>query len=478
MLWSCAHVSVRYRQEDGTEILALDDVSISIRSGERVCLVGPNGSGKSTLALLMAGLINPSAGVVSVDGHPPIPPTGAIAFQSPEDNLLGTTVAEELALSIEHRVHAVNPFASVEDWLELFGLIELAKDEVGHLSGGQKQIVALACALASDKPMIVMDEPTSHLDPPGRRRLWEFLVALPSAGGDTPAIVLVTQYRDDVTRFDRVIALDCGRIIYDGPPADWLMPHPPVATEPPAPPSEPGPVVLSVRGLGQMSQPGWPLPPHPVRNVSLEIRAGEAIGLCGPIGAGKTTLALLLAGLLDRYDGTRTCAGGQPVMLIQFPERQLFCRTCADEIAVGLRRQGLSDQTIADRVRESLALVGLPPNEFARRDPFSLSGGQKRRLIIAAAAALTAPLYILDEPQAALDEAGISMLRTLTEHWRTRGASYLLISHDLAFLRQLTHRLLVISGGELVFDGDWDRVGASPKPLLDIGFPLPEKTWI
>ncbi|HWO56951.1 MAG TPA: ATP-binding cassette domain-containing protein [bacterium] len=477
MLWSCAHVSVRYRQEDGTEVLALDDVSFSVRTGERVCLVGPNGSGKSTLALLMAGLINPSAGAVSVDGHPPIPPTGAIAFQSPEDNLLGATVAEELALSIEHRMQAVNPDASVDDWLERFGLTQLAKTEVGRLSGGEKQIVALACALASGKSMVVMDEPTSHLDPPGRRRLWEFLAALPSAGDDTPAIVFVTQYRDDVVRFDRVIALDRGRIIHDGPSIDWPISHPSVVSSPPAPP-ESGPVLLSVRGLGQKSHPGWPLPPHPVRDVSLEIRAGEAIGLCGPIGAGKTTLALLLAGLLDRFEGARTCVGGQPVMLIQFPERQLFCRTCADEIAVGLRHQGLGEQEIANRVRDYLTLVGLPPDQFARRDPFSLSGGQKRRLIIAAAAALTAPLYILDEPQAALDESGISMLRTLTEHWRTRGASYLLISHDLVFLRRLTHRLMIISGGELVFDGDWDRVEASPKPLLDIGFPLPEKTWI
>jgi energy-coupling factor transport system ATP-binding protein len=160
----------------------------------------------------------------------------------------------------------------------------------------------------------------------------------------------------------------------------------------------------------------------------------------------------------------------RPVMLIQFPERQLFCKTVEDEVAYGLIARGVDKPGAISRSHVALRQVGLAPEEFAHRDPFSLSGGQKRRVIIAAAVALDAPLYILDEPQAALDDDGLATLARLCVSWLARGASYLLISHDLEFLRSMTGRILVIDGGRVLFDGSWAGLDASPNMLVDIGF--------
>ncbi len=472
MLWSCSDISVVYRLDDGSQTTALHEITLAIRPGERIVIVGPNGSGKSTLALLIAGLIPPSSGSVVCEGAPADGPTGAMIFQSPDDNLLGGTVREEIQLCLEHTIGTGDLDQATNDVLSQFAIAALADRSTAQLSGGEKQIVALAAAFASGRRLIVLDEPTSHLDPPGKRLLWRNLLAA-CEGDEQPAIIVVTQYLDEINHFDRLIALESGSIAFDGSPIAWTGTQAiryPTITFPK--PTHDAPV-LSARNLGQIEMPGWPLPTNPVRDISVKLKRGEAIALCGPIGAGKTTLGFLLAGLLPKHAGDRQVTDGSPVMLIQFPERQIFCRTVEDEVAYGLTARGVNREEALRRSHQALREVSLDPAKFAQRDPFSLSGGQKRRVMLATAAVLDAPLSILDEPQAALDDDGLSVLSRLCASWLGRGASYILISHDLEFLRSLTTRVLVLDKGLLRFDGGWPVLAGQSKLLEDIGFVEP-----
>lgn len=470
MKWACENVSVHYAQEDGSYTVALRDVNLSIRAGERIAIVGPNGSGKSTLALVMAGLISPTSGRVLCDEIPCAGPVGAIVLQSPDDNLIGETVYEELRLCLEQTFSEPEAECALTTALSRFGLDHLADRSTLGLSGGEKQVVALACAMMAKRPLVVLDEPTSHLDPPGKRMFWKLLDEADDLIDPTPAIAVVTQYASEVGHFDRLIAMDAGAIVYDGPPSGWpgtarssfpKLEYPDISN---------APAILSVRNLSQAEHSGWPLPASGVQDVTLTIKGGEAVALCGPIGAGKTTLALLLAGLLPNYLGERHANVSAPVMLLQFPERQMFCKTVEAEVAYGLMMRDVKRSDAVMRAHSALAAVGLEPAVFACRDPFSLSGGQRRRVMLAAAVVLDADLYILDEPQAALDESGIASLRSACAEWLASGASYMLISHDLEFLRSLTARVLVLDRGRLLYDGDWDRLDSASNLMSDIGF--------
>ena len=458
-----------YRQDDGSETIALRDVNLSISAGERVAIVGPNGSGKSTLALVISGLIHPTKGVVKFNGSFANAPTGAMVFQSPDDNLIGETVYDELRFCLEQHVEWKDLEAETDNVIFRFGLDALADRPTTQLSGGEKQIVAVACAMVSRQSLIILDEPTSHLDLPGKKLLSRFLDDACKDSERAPAIIVVTQYRTEVGRFDRLIAMDSGKIIHDGRPSELIASSAVSAGAIDIPVSSQRSPFLSVGRLSQVQTPGWGLSEHPIRNISLDIRQGEAIALCGPSGAGKTTLALLLSGLISKFDGERRLQSDPPVMLMQFPERQIFCNTVEEEVSYGLIARGIRRDDATSRSHDALRQVGLLPDDFAKRNPFSLSGGQKRRVMLAAAAVLDAPLYILDEPQAALDEVGVIALRDLCVRWLERKSSYILISHDLHFLRLLTSRALLLDKGELLFDGSWSGVDTSPNLLSAIG---------
>jgi energy-coupling factor transport system ATP-binding protein len=346
--------------------------------------------------------------------------------------------------------------AEVEEAITRFGIESLADRKTSQLSGGEKQIVAVACAMMSHRSIIVLDEPTSHLDREGKELLWRFLDA--AAACENPqAIVVVTQYAHEVSHFDRVIVLDSGSIIHDGPP----LPASPTQIAPTrlpiTPPKSDRQPVLSVKGLTQVEDSGWEIPESPPRDVTLSIRPGEAIALCGPIGAGKTTLALHLAGLVDKFDGERSYQGRPPVMIMQFPERQIFCRSVEEEVAYGLIARGMPKTEALSESSHAMTRVGLDPAAFRHRDPFSLSGGQKRRVMLAVASAIPSDLYILDEPQAALDDDGLAALDSLCRSWHEQEIAYIVISHDYEVLRSLTTRVIALERGRVAFDGLWPQ---------------------
>jgi len=471
MSWSLDKVSVWYETPDGV-VRALDEVSLSVRAGERVAITGGNGSGKSTLGLCLAGLISPSCGHVRSSSP------AAVVFQSPDDNLIAATPGDEIALTLEHRFGSDVTESAVKQCLARFGLSHLGTRPMERLSGGERQVIALACALTAGRDLLVLDEPTAHLDPPARRSILEALIHMPSDSSRGVARVLITQYENEVRQCERVIHLGAGRVLYDGHPEGWsgLESEYGHGDVPDDMPLRPGREILQTVGLSQVDSPGWPLPESALADVHVSIRQGEAIAICGPIGSGKTTFAYHLAGLIPRFAGRieRFPFSGRrdslPVVMIQFPERQLFCPTVDEDIAFGLRRRGYSGADIQSTTLRVMSHFGLPMATFAQRSPFSLSGGQKRRAALACLSALPADLYILDEPNASLDGEGYASLSGQCRRWLNDEKSFILISHDLAFLRALTRRVWVLDRGRILFDGSWAELDRSPQVLESIGF--------
>ncbi len=214
-----------YPVEGGGQIVALQDVSLSIERGEFVALVGPNGSGKSTLARHLNGLLRPTSGEVQVDGLSTsdarclgtIRQRVGMVFQNPDNQLVASTVEEDVAFGPENM--ALSPAdirRRVDEALEIVGLQSYRTQPPHMLSGGQKQLVAIAGALATRPACIIFDEPTSMLDPLSRRQVLDTVRRLNAVEGLT--VVLITQSMDEAACARRVVALHTGRVVMDGSP--------------------------------------------------------------------------------------------------------------------------------------------------------------------------------------------------------------------------------------------------------------------
>ncbi|GAB4328796.1 MAG: hypothetical protein Kow0074_24920 [Candidatus Zixiibacteriota bacterium] len=464
MPWCLDNVGVTYRLEDGSRVAALNGINLTIGAGERIALVGGNGSGKSTLARVLGGIIQPTTGRFTVDGSDDgAVGTAALVLQNPGDNIIGQTVREELDLTLGGRQDG-SASSNRSALLSRFGLSHLLDRNLSELSGGETQLVALVCGLLSGRRIVVLDEPTSHLDPPSRRLLLDHLLCDDSDDSTpdpaTPAVVFVTQYREEARRFSRVIELSAGQVTYDGAP-DGLAPAAvsPHSGEDCTASDAEQPTILAVRGLSK-HQDGMGATAPILSDVTLTVRAGDTIGLVGPIGSGKTTLGYHLAGLLARHGGTVEYGGSittsrPPVVLIQFPERQLFAETVLEDVGFGIRNRGIADEEADVLARRSLDAVGLPAEVYEGRSPFSLSGGQKRRAALASVAVCGAELYILDEPTSSLDSEGLTALEGQLCQWRKSGIAYIVISHDLEWLRRVTRRVWIMSAGRVIADVNW-----------------------
>jgi energy-coupling factor transport system ATP-binding protein len=213
--------------EGGRQVVALRGIDLTIERGEFVALIGPNGSGKSTLACHLNGLLFPTAGQVLVDGLPTSDPRHlwqvrqrvAMVFQNPENQFVASTVEEDVAFGPEN--HALPPAEirrRVDEALGTVNLLDYRTHPPQMLSGGQKQLVAIAGVLAICPLCIVFDEPTSMLDPPGRRQVLDTIKRLNAERALT--VVMITQAMDEAAAAHRVVVMHAGRIVMDGPPAE------------------------------------------------------------------------------------------------------------------------------------------------------------------------------------------------------------------------------------------------------------------
>jgi energy-coupling factor transport system ATP-binding protein len=216
-----------YPLEGGGKVAALQGVDLTIERGGVVALVGPNGSGKSTLARHFNGLLLPTAGQVWIDGLLTSDPRYlwevrqrvGMVFQNPDNQLVASTVEEDVAFGPENLALPPDEIRRrVDEALSVVGLADYRTHPPQMLSGGQKQLVAIAGVLATRPACIVFDEPTSMLDPPGRRRVLETIRRLNVAEGIT--VVLITQAMDEAATAQRALVMDAGRIVMDGPPEE------------------------------------------------------------------------------------------------------------------------------------------------------------------------------------------------------------------------------------------------------------------
>jgi energy-coupling factor transport system ATP-binding protein len=423
----------------GADRRALEDISFELEPGELVCLLGASGSGKSTLLRALAGLVphfhgGNFVGGVEVDGRDtrrvrPSDLAGTVAsvFQDPEDQVVFTIVENEVAFGLENLgVAPARIRGRALDALRAVDADHLAARRTHELSSGELQRVCVAAALALGPALLLLDEPTSQLDPDGAEALLDYAVELGCA-------VVVSEQRPalPLERADRVVFLDEGRVVLDAARADalrWLA-----AERPAFLPRELVQLDADAGGelLARLNDAAYAHGQRLVRVPDLELRRGEVVALTGPNGSGKTTLAKLVSGLLEPTQGVvdRT---GRATYLSQDPGRYVVAERVDEEVALGVGGD-------LDRARIALELVGL--GGYERRHPRDLSSGERERLALAAVLVTEPDLLVLDEPTRGMDpERKLELAALLRAQAGDRGT--LVVTHDLLFAADVADRVV------------------------------------
>jgi energy-coupling factor transport system ATP-binding protein len=482
-------VSYRY---PGAERPALDDVSLRIAPGELVVVAGGSGSGKSTLLRTVSGLVphfhgGTFAGRATVAGldtreHQPGELSAVVGslFQDPETQVVMGTVRAELGFGLQNRGLAPAAVArGVEEAALSLGIAPLLDRVTAELSGGELQRTALGAALAGRPRVLVLDEPTSQLDPVAGD---ELIGLLRRANEDADTTILLAEHRLErcLHAADRVIALDRGEIVCDAAPERflaWAHDHAPALSTPgarllagvgadpvpgvkraraalrsrgllpedaetapaadrrPRSPRRRGPdAALALRGVWHELRSG----PALLRGVDLTLAPGERVALMGRNGAGKSTLLRHAAGLMKPTRGSVRTAG-RVGLLMQNPGDYLVHERVADEAPAA-----------------ALAAVGLDGPRYAARHPRELSGGEKQRLAVAVVlgdpgiAAQRAAVLCLDEPTRGMDR---DHKRALTTLLAGLDAAVLVATHDAEFAASFAERVVLLADGAVIADG-------------------------
>lgn len=504
---------LRYRYPSARS-QALAGVELTIEPGELVVLCGLSGSGKTTLLRAAAGLVPHFHGgevageleVAGLDvrGHGPAELAAAVGFvaQEPETQVVSTTVAAELELPLELR--GVPPGArarAVEEVALALGIAELAERTTDSLSGGELQRVALAAALATNPALVLLDEPTSQLDPVAGDELIGLLRRLNEEWG---VAILLAEHRLGrcLGAADRVVAMDAGEVSFDGRPREFLAwalratpslatpgaqlfgeaglePEPSVRaarraldrlgvrlpagrgpTDLPAAPEEPRARRLRPRGLirrptgadrsalaarrlwVELGEGGERI--DALRDLELEVERGERVALMGRNGAGKSTLLRAAAGLAQPARGSINAPAGVALL----PQR------LGDLIV----RERVGDELRGDAGEAALRCFGL--EALADADPRELSGGERQRLALALVAAGRGAgageppgAVLLDEPTRGMDPLRKQELAALCRELSGRGAAVVIATHDVEFAAGFAERVVLLGRGEVVADG-------------------------
>lgn len=522
---SVAVAGLTYRYP-GNSRPAVDNIDLTIETGEFVALVGSSGCGKSTLLRCLTGLIPQASegemkGRVEICGldtkFHPLSELAAVAnmvFQDPEIGFFCSTVEDEIAFGPTNLGMSEDEVKQRVDFaLESTGIEHLRSRRVVDLSGGEKQRVAIASVLSMKPKVLVLDEPTSDLDSAGARSTIKVLQSLRTRHGMT---VVVAEHRlDALSRYlSRVLVMDKGRIVADGAPEDILVGQrrllgdlgilPPYVVGKASddglttPETQrmpfPSPIIshTGCSGLCELKKNircgdailrvngvafNYPYGRQVLRSISFEIGRGELVALLGANGAGKTTLAHLVAGLLKPCRGDILLNGTGKLngsiarrvgLLFQNPSRQLFCDSARQEVEFGPRNLHFAD--FAKRGQEMLEFFGL--ERYADTDPHHLSEGEKQRLATASILAARPDLLILDEPTTGQDWGHLKALMDLLRVNVEEGMSVLLITHDIRLAMQYATRVMVMRDGTIAADGPVSEVlshDVETAPLITQG---------
>ena len=511
----------------------LNKISLNVSKGERIAVLGHNGSGKSTLVRILGALQTPSQGACFVCGHNTsdnasfvdIHKKVSIVFQNPESQIVGAVVEDDVAFAPENQGLAPLEIEKRVVWaLSKVGLLRKRSALVSALSGGEKQRLALAGALAAEAACLILDEPTAMLDPEGRFEVESVLRDIHASG---TTILQVTHRLEDVRDANRVMVLSKGRWIWQGGREDFwneaenlgfelpplfaltrrlnfkgisVFEHSaealakavldagiranPFEGAEPSEASDGSPFFIDVRRLDYSFNLFTPLETKVLKDVSFAVRKGSWISLLGRTGSGKSTLIQHLNGLYKIQAG-EIFVNGQPIpetgaelrslrrsvgLVFQAPEDQLFSPTVREELSFAPLNWGFSQEETLRCVERAMEDVGLDES-YLERNPLRLSGGERRLVAIASVLSGDPECIILDEPTAGLDVNYRKKILSLLLQLRAKGKTILTVTHDLDMAFDYSDHLILMQNGLRMCDG---TVRATLPEFLKI---QPRSTW-
>lgn len=534
-----------YTYPSGSEPV-LRDINISIETGEFILLTGPSGCGKTTFCRSLNGLIpnfynGAMEGEVIVNGlstlDNPIKKMAqnvGLIFQNPDNQIFALTVEKDLAFGLENLGYTRDRIKDEISWAMKVTGIEHLKDRATHeLSGGQKQRLTIAGVLAMRPKVIVMDEPTSFLDPVGAENIFDVLKNLNEAYGLT---IILIEHRMDlaVNYVDRVIVFNDGRVVSDGKPkevfaseetrligvgiprilelAKKLRSHGIDLQEYPITVNEMYELLTSrlmvLRDKNYTSSEyrvseetvnekhplievenvffSYPGDVEALRGVSLTVDQGDFLAIMGENGAGKSTLIKHFNGLLKPdqgsvvFDGRDISSSSVAEMskriglVFQNPDDQLFEEDVEKEISFALKNFGYSDDVIEKRVNWALGLLDI--ERYRDTSPFILSGGERKRVALASVLAWDPDVLVLDEPTIGQDHGQKEKLQHFLMQLRTQGKTTIVVTHDVEFVAESNPRLVLMAKGKIIADGPARKIMTDEKALSNSSVSPPEVT--
>ncbi len=504
----------QYQYPD-TDRPAIDDVSFEIGKGEVVGIIGPNGAGKTTLCSALKGIVPHKTGgawggSLEVCGLNVRSATVAdlaehvsMTFQNPETQIIGTTVEEDLAFSAENMGMPPDQIrARVAEIMQKVRLPEEYKRRAPrNMSGGEKQRLAIAASMITSPEVIILDEPTTELDPVGKADVLHIVKELARTGENT-VIVVEQDIEYLVTVADRLIVMQQGRILTQGKTREVMRQVPLLQKAGINLPD----VALLWEAMGfsgksdvfltvdeameamradyclRAAGPGEKTAPQPqtvcieyqnvcfgygereiLHHVSLQVPEGDFVAVLGKNGTGKTTMVKHLNGLLRPGTGDVVVCGENTkehsvaelarkvVYVFQNPDHQLFNQTVEEEIAFGPKNLGWSEETVRQQVERALEQSGL--TEYRQESPLSLERGLKQILILACVIAMDASIFVVDEPTTGLSQTYKKRIGDILKGLQASGKTIVLITHDMQFVAEYADHIVVVENGSVAAQG-------------------------
>ena len=488
----------------------LKNLNLTIYKGEKVLIVGPSGSGKSTIGQCLNGIIpniykGTSSGQFLIQGKEAFDLSiyekshlVSTVLQDTDGQFIGLSVAEDLAFALENDMVDLGTMKErVQSWAERLDLMKLLDHRPQDLSGGQKQRVSLAGVLIDESPILLFDEPLANLDPKSGQDIIDLIDQIHEEQGTT-TIIIEHRLEDVLYRpVDRVILINQGQVLFNGRPDELLR------TTLLAENGIREPLYLTtLRQLGQdIDQLGHldrledieltgvnrSIPEasftktgeteellkleqisfayqenHPIlKNISLTIPKGQRLAIVGKNGAGKSTLAKAICGFITT-EGQYTSRGEDIKQesvkeraervgyVLQNPNQMISTNMIFDEVALGLRLRGISEEDIKERVYQALKTCGL--YEFRKWPISALSYGQKKRVTIASILVLGPEILVLDEPTAGQDQRNYTDIMEFLDSLQEKGHTIVMITHDMQLMLDYSDRALVVSDGQILAD--------------------------
>jgi energy-coupling factor transport system ATP-binding protein len=524
---------------------AIKNINLTINPGEFILLTGPSGCGKTTFCRSLNGLIpkfynGEMTGKVFINGMDTaehstmeLAQQVGLIFQNPDNQIFALTVEKDIAFGLENLGKTKEEMFKEIDWAaDVTGIQDLRQRATHELSGGQKQRLTIASVLAMHPSILVMDEPTSFLDPVGAERIFDVLNQLNTDFGMT---VIIIEHRIDIAAkyVDRIIIFDRGEVHSDGDPVSILseedtrllgvgiprilslakhfnkdlfeklpvsadqfyldlqnrltVKKPKLKTKIPLEllalsGKHHHKPLIEAKGLS-FSYSGNV---QALKEVNLTINQGDYVAIMGENGAGKTTLVKHFNGLLRPREG-KILFEGEDIsrksvaelskdigLVFQNPDDQLFEESVEKEISFALYNFGVKEPQIEKRVDWALNLLDL--STYRTKSPFTLSGGERKRVALASVLAWDPEVLVLDEPTIGQDYGQKERLRHFLMQLRTQGKTVIVVTHDVEFVAESQPHIVLMAGGRVVTEGSTKEIMVNTEVLEQCSVAQPEIT--